>query len=192
MLTHKGTVTLTTDRLVLRRFEIDDAQAMYDNWTTDEKVTKFMTWDIHESVEKTRELLTQWVSQYENLEYYKWVIEYIPENNIIIGDINLHAVSNQSWRADLGYNIGSKWWNKGIMTEAAYAVVEYAFNEIGMNKICAAHDTENIGSGRVMQKIGMVLEGHFYKDSRRKDGSWRDTDWYGILKENWISNKKAK
>jgi len=62
MLTHKGTVTLTTDRLVFRRFEIDDAQAMYDNWTTDEKVTKFMTWDIHESVEKTRELLTQWVS----------------------------------------------------------------------------------------------------------------------------------
>ncbi|MCL1859086.1 MAG: GNAT family N-acetyltransferase [Oscillospiraceae bacterium] len=185
-LNHKGTVILTTPRLILRRFTVDDAQAMYNNWATDEKVTRFLAWEIHESIEKTREILTQWVDEYDSLEYYHWGIEYMHDGNImIIGGINLHGVSNKSWRAELGYNIGSKWWNKGIMTEAAKAVLEFGFNEVGFNKICALHDTENVGSGRVMQKIGMIREGHFHKHSRRKDGSWGDIGFYSILKENW-------
>ena len=51
MLIHKGTVTLTTSRLILRRLTIQDAQAMYDNWASDEAVPKFMSWDTHKSVE---------------------------------------------------------------------------------------------------------------------------------------------
>jgi ribosomal-protein-alanine N-acetyltransferase len=184
MLTHKGTVTLTTPRLVLRRFAVDDAQGMYNNWAADENVNKFLAWKTHESVEQTREILTQWVSEYDSLEYYHWVIEYIPDNKIV-GGINLHGVSNKSWRAEFGYNLGSKWWNKGIMTEAANAVLTFAFDEIGFNKICAMHDTENVGSGRVMQKIGMIREGHFYKHSRRKDGTWGDIDFYSILRDDY-------
>ena len=57
MLTHRGTVILTTDRLILRRFTVDDAQAMYDHWATDEKTTKYMAWDVHDSVDTTRDLL---------------------------------------------------------------------------------------------------------------------------------------
>jgi len=185
MLNHKGTVRLITPRLVLRRFTVDDAQEMYDNWAADENVTKYLAWNVHESAEKTKEILTQWVDEYDSPEYYHWGIEYIPDGNILIGGINLHAVSNKSWRAELGYNIGSKWWNKGIMSEAARAVLDFAFNEICFNKICALHDTENIGSGRVMQKIGMVREGHFIRHSRRKDGSWGDADHYSILNNNY-------
>ena len=190
MLTHKGTLTLKTPRLALRRFTADDAQMMYDNWAKDENVPRFLSWKIHESVEQTREILTQWAGEYDSPEYYHWAIQYIPDNTIV-GGINLHGVSNKSWRAELGYNLGSKWWNKSIMTEAAGAVLKFAFDEIGFNKICAMHDTENVGSGRVMQKIGMIREGRFYKHSRRKDGTWGDIDYYGILKENWEKiNKK--
>ena len=181
-LTHKGTVTLTTERLILRRFTEGDAQAMYDNWAADEKVPKFLAWNLHESVEFTRELLTQWVADYGNPECYHWVIGY---EGTVIGSINLHAISNKSLRAELGYCVGSKWWNMGIMTEAARAVLSFAFSEVGMNKVCALHDTENVGSGRVMQKLGMIREGHFHKHSLRKDGAWGNTDFYGILKENW-------
>ena len=182
MLLHKGTITLTTPRLILRRFNLDDAPAMYDNWATDENVTKFLSWNIHESVEETKGLITKWIAEYDNPECYHWAIKY--ENNII-GAINLHAVSNKSWRAELGYGMGSRWWNKGIITEAVRAVLGFAFNEIGFNKICALYDTENVSSGKVMQKVGMVREGHFYKHTRRKDGTWGDTDFYSILKDNW-------
>lgn len=181
MLTHKGTATLNTQRLILRRLTTDDAQAMYENWATDEKVTKYLSWNIHESVESTRELLVKWIAEYDNPEYYHWGIEY---ENTIVGTINLHAVSNKSLRCEMGYCIGSKWWGKGIMTEAVHAVLTFAFNEIGMNKVCALHDAENIGSGRVMQKNGMICEGRFKKHSLRKDGSWGDINFYSILKDN--------
>ena len=187
MLTHKGTVTLTTPRLILRRFKPDDAGAMYNNWATDEKVPKFLSWNIHESVEETKGLVAKWVAEYDNPECYHWVIEY---ENTIVGAINLHAVSNKSWRAELGYSMGSRWWNRGIMTEAVRAVLKFAFDEIGFNKICALHDTENAGSGKVMQKAGMVREGHFCKHTRRKDGSWGDTDFYGIWNNNGINIQK--
>ena len=68
MLTHKGTIPLTTPRLILRRLTLDDAQAAYDNWCTDEKVPKYLSWDIHESVETTREFLTKCIAGYENVE----------------------------------------------------------------------------------------------------------------------------
>ena len=76
MLTHIGTVTLTTPRLKLRRLEVSDAQAMYDNWTSKEEVAKYLSWNIHGSPEETKEILTKWVADYENPEYYHWAIEF--------------------------------------------------------------------------------------------------------------------
>ena len=75
MLTHKGTQTLRTDRLILRRFTIDDAQEMFDNWANDERVTKFLTWQPHKNPEKTKELLKDWIKTYEDPTTYNWLID---------------------------------------------------------------------------------------------------------------------
>ena len=61
---HKGTITLETNRLILRRFRLDDAQAMYDNWASDPEVTKFLTWPIHGNVEISRSILQSWIDAY--------------------------------------------------------------------------------------------------------------------------------
>lgn len=182
MLTHKGTHTLKTERLTLRRFVIGDAYAMYNNWAADEKVTKYLSWDIHPSPEATIELLAKWVSDYDNPEIYNWVIEY---DGVIIGSINLHSIASRQERCEIGYCIGSKWWNKGITTEAVSGVIRFAFEELNANKVCALHDTENIGSGRVMQKNGMTQEGLLRQHSMRKDGTRGDLACYGILRNEW-------
>ena len=182
MLTHKGTVPLTTPRLVLRRLTVDDAQAMYDNWATDENTTKYLIWDVHESIEATRELLTKWVPEYDKAEYYHWVIQY---DGTIVGTINFHAIANKEEHIELGYCIGSKWWNKGIVTEAVSALLQFAFEELNANKVCALHDTENISSGRVMQKNGMKQEGLLREHKLRRDGTRGDLACYAILKREW-------
>jgi len=187
MLTHKGTLTLTTPRLTLRRLTVDDAPAMYENWASDEKVTKYLSWDIHESVEATSELLTKWVTEYKKPKYYHWVIEF---NGTIIGTINFHAISDKDEHCEMGYCIGSKWWNKGFVTEAAAEIIRFAFEELNANKICALHDTDNIASGRIMQKNGMKLEGLLRKHKMRKDGTRGDLAYYSILKDEWVINKK--
>ena len=63
---HCGTQTIETERLVLRRFTLDDADAMYRNWASDSEVTKFLTWPAHGSQEHSREILQSWIPLYQN------------------------------------------------------------------------------------------------------------------------------
>jgi len=107
---------------------------MFANWATDEKVTKYLAWDIHESVEETTEILKKWVADYDNQETYHWVIAY---DGTIIGTINLHNISSAHERCELGYCIGSIWWNRGIVTEAVGAVVRFAFDKLNAHKVHA-------------------------------------------------------
>ncbi len=62
---HLGTQTLETERLVLRKLTLDDAEAMYNNWASDPEVTEYLTWPPHESVEVTRQLIGHWMEEYE-------------------------------------------------------------------------------------------------------------------------------
>ena len=82
-----GTKTLETERLILRRFKIEDATEMYNNWAKDEKVTHYLTWPVHQSVQVTENILKMWISQYENLNYYQWAIEL--KGGEVIGSIGV-------------------------------------------------------------------------------------------------------
>ena len=185
MLMHKGTVALRTARLVLRRFSIHDAQAVYDSYTSDENVAKYHNLDVHKSIRDTDAMLKEWVSKYDNVEYYHWIIEYKGD---VVGEINLFDIANRQERCEIGYTISSKWWNHGFATEAVCAVIRFAFSEISFNKICAQHDTENIGSGRVMQKSGMNCEGLFKEHNVRQDGTLSDIAFCAILKSEWAKS----
>lgn len=77
-MTHKGTVTLETDRLILRRFTLDDSDAMFKNWASDPEVAKYLGWYPHESPNATRELLTKWCENYKSPHVYNWAI--VPRN----------------------------------------------------------------------------------------------------------------
>ena len=70
-----GTKRLETERLILRRFTLEDAEKMYENWAGDPEVTKFLTWPTHESAEISRQILKEWVAAYDNPEIYQWCIE---------------------------------------------------------------------------------------------------------------------
>jgi len=188
MLVHKGTIMLTTPRLVLRRLAIDDAQAMYENWASDEAVTKYMSWDVHESVEVTRDILSKWIADYEKPDYYHWAIEY---ENTLIGTIGLNAVNTTHERCEMGYCIGTKWWNQGLVTEAVGEVIRFVFEDLNGNKVCALYDVQNPGSGRVMQKNGMKQEGLLREQNIRKDGTRGDIAYYAIIRSEWDNGKNG-
>ena len=71
-----GTQRLETERLILRRYVIEDAEDMFRNWASDPEVTKFLTWPTHKSVEITRMVLNDWLSQYADGGYFNWAMEY--------------------------------------------------------------------------------------------------------------------
>ena len=180
---HKGTVTLETDRLILRRFKIEDADIMYRNWASDDEVTKFLTWPTHSSPELTKTLLSYWIKDYEKSDIYNWAIE-IKDTQELIGNISVVSIVENTSSAVLGYGMGTKWWGQGFMPEAGKAVIKYLFEEVGFNRIAANHDKNNPKSGRVMQKIGMQYEGTLRSAGFCNQGVIDDV-WYSILKDEY-------
>ena len=71
---HIGTQYIETDRLILRRFELADAQAMFDNWAGDDEVTKYLTWPAHSDVSVSEQVLEDWVPQYAKADCYRLVM----------------------------------------------------------------------------------------------------------------------
>ena len=88
----------------------------------------------------------------------------------------------------LGYFLEPDFWGRGLATDAARLVVELGFGELGMQKISASCDAGNVGSERVMQKLGMTREAAF-RHAHRRFGAWRDRLWYGLLREEWESRR---
>ena len=183
MLTHKGTQTIETPRLILRRARREDAEPMFRNWASDRKVTKFLTWPTYETVETAYPILDLWISEYEKLNYYQWMIE-LKELGEPIGSISAVRQNEKIEEAEIGYCIGSQWWHKGIMTEALSAVIEYLFTQVGMNRIAARHDPNNPHSGGVMRKCGMKYEGTNRACDRNNQGIC-DAAQYAILRSEW-------
>ena len=182
MLTHKGTQTIETSRLILRRAIREDAEAMFRNWASDPEVTKYLTWPPHENVEVTQNLLERWTTEYEKDDYYHWMI-VLKEIGEPIGSLLVTTVG-RAQSAHIGYCIGQKWWHKGIMHEAVQAVIKYLFEEVGYHRVEAMHDPNNPNSGRVMRKCGMKYEGTTHASDRNNQGIC-DADHYAILRSDW-------
>jgi RimJ/RimL family protein N-acetyltransferase len=109
----------------------------------------------------------------------------------LLGAVGLRFEQAYAW-AELGYWIGVRYWNKGYCTEAAQAVIDYAFAERGLNRVHARHFASNPASGRVMAKLGMTREGllrqHVIKDDR-----YEDLVCYGLLRSEWhVGDSKGK
>ena len=148
-------LTLETGRLLLRPFRIDDAQAMFDGWTSDDEVTKYVTWPTHRSVETTRALLEHWVAEYEQPERLNFAI-VLKEEEKLIGGIDV--VRYEDGAPVLGYTLSRPYWNRGYMTEACRCVLDYLFTR-GYAEVRIDAMVENIGSNRVIQKCGGAFLG---------------------------------
>ena len=151
---HKGTKQLETNRLILRQFVIKDYELFYKNWATDERVTRYMTWNPHQNIEETKELVTRWSNSYNKDEFYHWVI-VLKENNEPIGSMSVVDINEEKEDVEVGYCISFDNWNKGLATEAFSKVIEYLFNEVAVKTITASHDSRNVASGKVMEKCGL-------------------------------------
>lgn len=178
MLKHKGTITIETHRLILRRAKIEDAEVMFNNWANDPEVTKYLTWPPHGNVEVTKKVIESWVAEYEKDDYYQWMI-VLKETQQPIGSLMVSTVG-RAQTAHIGYCIGKAWWHQGIMSEALKAVIDFLFDEVGYHRVESMHDPNNPNSGKVMAKCGMKYEGTHRQADRNNQGIC-DACYYAIL-----------
>lgn len=102
----------------------------------------------------------------------------------LIGWCGLSIVDQSHQIAELGYDLDHAYWGAGYMTEAAHELVGWGFTTLQLHRIMAECHPANVGSMRVMQKIGMIYEGHFRENVWVK-GNWWDTVVYAILQQEW-------
>lgn len=180
---HCGTKTIETERLLLRAFQSADIGPAYRNWTSDEKVTVFLRWPAHTDISVTERVIRDWIEQSRRPDFYQWAI-VLKEIGEPIGTISVVDKKETPGIVHIGYCIGSRWWHRGIATEAFRAVIPYLFCEVGANRIEAQHDPDNPHSGDVMKKCGLKYEGTL----RQADFSNRgivDACMYSLLRSEW-------
>lgn len=180
---HKGTITLDTPRLILRRAVDTDTFSMYQNWASDPLVTQFLTWPTHTSVDITHKVLQNWIAEYQNEQVYQWMIE-LKDLREPIGSIGVVALNENDGMAEIGYCIGKQWWHQGITTEALSAVIDFLFREVGCLQIEARHDPRNMHSGAVMKKCGMRYS-HTMHNSDSNNQGICDTVHYVLHVSDW-------
>lgn len=185
---HKGTVRIETDRLILRRFILDDVEASFRNWESDDRVTEFLRWQTAKSISEAEEVIGRWVESYKDKSFYQWAI--VPKNlGEPIGTISVVDMDEQTEKLHIGYCIGSKWWHRGYTSEAFSGIIPFLFREVGVNRIESQHDPNNPNSGRVMLKCGLKYEGTL----RQADWSNKgivDACMYALLAEDYFKYNK--
>lgn len=180
---HLGSRELFTHRCILRPFEERDIDIAFKNWCNDEEVTRYLTFSPHKDVETTKEVITDWILKYENLDFYQWAIE-LKEIGQVIGSISIVSQNEKVGMFQIGYALGKKWWGKNIMTCCLARVIHFLFEEVGANRVEAIHSVLNIASGKVMQKAGMKYEGTLRQYNYSNIGI-SDVNIYSIIKSEY-------
>ncbi|MCI9508170.1 MAG: GNAT family N-acetyltransferase [Angelakisella sp.] len=178
---HLGTKRLETPRLILRPFAEEDAAAMFRNWASDKAVTKFLSWPTHRSIADSQDILEEWTGQYLEDTFYSWAI-VLKELGEPIGSISVVKRDDDIGMVHIGYCIGQRWWHQGFTSEAMKRVMDFFFDEVGVNRVESQHDPRNPHSGGVMKKCGMTCEGTLRQCYRNNQGIC-DASYYALLAE---------
>ena len=184
MITYVGTPILETERLILRSLKMTDAQKIFNNWLSDERVSDNRVSAAHKSVSETIRKLEKIVKNYSKNDFCWWGIEQKVDGELI-GEIDLYDFDNTTGNCEVSYSIGYDWWNKGYATEALSVVIEFGFRQMNVHKIAAAHNTDNPASGKVMKKVGMFQEGVIRHMIRNANNHYKDCAVYGMLQEDY-------
>ena len=187
MLTHNGTDTITTDRLILRRFEYSDDDSMLRNWIADEKIQSMYSEPVYSTKEEVKELLDKYIGSYERPDYYRWaVIE--KASGECIGQIAYFLVDSKNHFAEIEYCIGAEFQCRGYATEATKAVIAFGFDRINLHKVQICTKTINKPSRSVIEKCGFTYEGTL-RDYFFMNGEYVGRHYFSILREEYEAKK---
>jgi [ribosomal protein S5]-alanine N-acetyltransferase len=169
---------ISTERLILRPPSMDDAERLF-TLMSDNNLTRFLTWEPHSGIDNTQSVIQSLIEAQKNDRGYHWCVLHQSE---IIGLVSLIDVRRKirTWilnRAELSYWIGTQYQGKGFATEAAKAIVEFGFLNLGFHRIIVAHASKNVESEKICSKIGFSKYAYEH-DAFAKENEWHDLVWY--------------
>jgi RimJ/RimL family protein N-acetyltransferase len=174
---------LNTRRLILREFNYCDWSAVlaYQN---DPAYCRYYEFS-ERGPEEVRQFVRMFVSHQEQVPRLKFQLAVVQaETGRLIGTCGIRRRSPDDHKADIGYELDPEFWGRGYATEAARAIVRFGFDALSVHRIWSWCIADNVASARVLEKLGMRLEGRLREHEHFK-GRWWDTLLYGILEHEW-------
>ena len=144
---------IETERLILRFLRMEDADAVYQGWASDPRVTQYLTWKAHTDLSQTRRMLSKWIAFYPFPDFWRWGIER-REDHALIGTVGVTNL--RQGNPVISYVLGERYWGFGYMTEVLKAVADVLFAH-GYHMLIAEAIEGNVASNRVLQKCGFRL-----------------------------------
>ncbi|MCL2409114.1 MAG: GNAT family N-acetyltransferase [Oscillospiraceae bacterium] len=180
--------TLETARLILRKFAEDDFADVHSYASCVENVV-YMPFGPN-TEEHTRNYISLAIKQADEnpITNYPYAVVYKETRKLIGGGgINFKGEKDQ---AEVGWLIHRDYWNSGLGSELGRELLRFGFEELGMHRLIARCDAENVASYKVMEKLGMRREGLFIESRpahKLSDKQYGDELIYAILKREWIA-----
>jgi len=152
-----GGFPIHTPRLLIRSFTADDAEAMFKVLGDPETMRFFSIW-LAKSVDNARGFI-RWVTGMERDFGYSFWAVVEEQTGEVIGDCGLAPLEGEGPEVELGCDLRRDRWNMGYATEAGAACLDYGFQILKLDRIVAVTHPDNIAARRVLEKLGMTLEG---------------------------------
>ncbi len=180
---------ITTERLILRRFELSDAVRLSE-YRSHPDVARLQAWDTY-PLERAEE--TVQAMQLRQALGTDWFMLAVTDKNtgVLMGDACLRChelrLKEGLSGAEIGYNLAHEFWGQGFATEAVGALLRFCFEDLNLHRLTAYTDVRNASSRRLLERLGFRLEG-ISKESWFEHGAWWDDCQYAILRREYAKN----
>ena len=171
---------ITTDRLVLRDFAIEDWPAVLA-YQRDPRYLRFYPWADRSEADVRAFVQMQVDLQSEQPRRQFQLAIVLPDDGRLIGNCGIRRKPDNEREADIGYELAPEHWGRGYATEAAGAMVDFGWRELGLHRISAWCIADNVASARVLEKLGLRPEGRLVENEHFK-GRWWDTLLFGMVR----------
>lgn len=172
---------IETKDLILREINSEDTSVLFQNYS-DKEVMKYFGRELLKDISEAEEKIIMTNSDFKNKIGIRWAV-CLKADRKMIGSGGYWRILKDHLRAEIGYELSQEFWGKGIMTEALQAIIEFGFTRMNLHTIEANIDPENIGSVKILEKLGFKREGYF-KDSFLFNGKFTDTASYSLINVN--------
>ena len=167
---------LETERLILRKISMNDAEDMF-HLRTNEDAMKYINKPKLTSIDDAKEI----IKKMNDPDRIQWGIT-LKTSDTIIGTIGYNRIEKEHYRAEIGYILHPKYWNTGLMSEAITKVINYGFDEMKLHSIEAIINPGNTISRKILQKFNFIKEAYF-KESFFFEGEFYDSEVYSLMKK---------
>lgn len=171
---------IKTPRLLLRKIDVADAPVLYQYWS-DPAVTKHMNIVAFDHEEQAAGMIRFLNALAEQGQAFRWSI-VSKRRKQVIGSCGFNNWDQENQRAEIGYELGQRYWGKGLMTEALTALIQYGYQHMNLHRIQALVEPQNIPSRRVLERLGFAEEGLLRQYERIQD-THVDLIMYAIFKQ---------